>query len=69
MLAITACGYAGVWMDGMTRTEGTERKIAELLNVPTEKTVRTIIPFGVPENEVKQMSKKSFEERVIWDRY
>ena len=69
MLAITACGYAGVWMDGMTRTEGTERKIAELLNVPAGKSVRTIIPFGVPEKEAKQMSKKPFDERVTWDKF
>ena len=69
LLAIVACGYAGVWMDGMTRTDGTEEKIAELLNIPSEKAVRTIIPFGVPEKKIAQMNKKSLEESVVWDKY
>ena len=34
-----------------------------------DKTVRTIIPFGVPLNEVKQNSKKGFDERVVWDKF
>lgn len=69
MLAITALGYAGVWMDGMSRMDGKEKEIAKILNVPSEKTVRTIIPFGIPANEVKQNPKKPFEERVVWDKY
>lgn len=35
-----------------------DKEIAKILNVPSDKTVRTIIPFGVPLNEVKQNSKK-----------
>lgn len=69
MLAITAMGYAGVWMDGMSRMEGKDKEIAKILNVPGDKTVRTIIPFGVPLNEVKQNSKKGFDERVVWDKF
>lgn len=62
-------GYAGVWMDGMPRMEGKDKEIAKILNVPSDKIVRTIIPFGVPLNEVKQNSKKGFDERVVWDKF
>ena len=69
MLAIVAKGYAGVWMDGMSRMNEVDAKIAEILNVPEGKWVRSIIPFGVPEKEVAQKAKKSFDERVVWDRF
>ncbi len=69
MLAIVAMGYAGVWMDGMSRMNEVDAKIAKLLHVPDGKWVRSIIPFGVPTKEVPQKEKKSFEERVVWDRF
>ena len=69
MLAIVAMGYAGVWMDGMTRMKEADLEIARLLNVPEEKQVRSIIPFGVPTKEVPQKAKKPFEERVVWEHY
>lgn len=66
MLAIVDKGYAGVWMDGMTRMDAEKyEKLTELLNIPENMTLRTIIPFGVPEKEVKMKEKKAFEERVI----
>lgn len=64
MLAITALGYAGVWMDGMVRLDGAREKLTALLSVPEGKTIRTIIPFGKPAKEVKQKEKKSFDERA-----
>ena len=69
MLAITALGYAGVWMDGMSRMDDKDRQIAALLHVPEGKRVRTVIPFGVPVKEPVQREKKPFEERVCWDLY
>jgi len=69
VLVITATGYAGVWMDGMSRMEGKDKEIVKILNVPSDKNVRTIIPFGVPLNEVKQNNKKGFDERVVWDKF
>ena len=69
MLAITALGYAGVWMDGMSRMNDKDTQIATLLRVPEGKRVRTIIPFGVPQTEPQQRQKKSFEERVVWEQY
>ena len=69
LFAITAMGYAAVWMDGMSRMDENYKEIAKILNVPSDRTVRTIIPFGVPVNEVKQNSRKPFEERVVWNRF
>ncbi len=69
MLAIVAMGYAGVWMDGMTRMKEADREIAKLLNVPKDKKVRSIIPFGIPKKEVLQKEKKPFEERVFWEQH
>jgi nitroreductase len=69
MLAITALGYAGVWMDGMSRMDDKDAAIAKLLQVPAGKTVRTVIPFGVPTGPVRQKEKKPFEERVFWEHF
>lgn len=69
MLGIVAMGYAGVWMDGMSRMNEADKEIAELLRVPEGKWVRSIIPFGIPTREVAQKEKKRFEERVVWDHF
>lgn len=67
MLAITALGYAGVWMDGMTnKLNGNAEKLKAMLQLPEGKTVRTIIPVGVPAEEVKQREKKDLDERVVF---
>ncbi len=50
MLAITAMGYAGVWMDGMMKFEGNIDNVRKLLNINCEETPRTIIPFGKPKS-------------------
>ena len=64
MLAITAMGYAGVWMDGMMKFEGNIDKVRKLLNTSCEETPRTIIPFGKAKGTVIQKEKKAFSERV-----
>jgi nitroreductase len=71
LLAITGLGYASVWMDGWLRAKGSEDRevINRLLAVPEEKTVRVILPVGVPEEEVRERQKKPFEERAWFNRY
>jgi nitroreductase len=64
MLAITACGCAGVWMDGMVRSGDMSAKLAKLLHVSEGKTIRTIVPFGKPAKPVSQKEKKPLSERV-----
>jgi nitroreductase len=69
MLAITAKGYAGVWMDGDVKLNNVRERLGELLHVPEDRTVRAIIPFGVPEEEWQQKEKKAFEERVHFNQF
>ena len=64
MLAITASGYAGVWMDGMMKLEDNAEKVRQLLHIPEDERPRTIIPFGKPMEIVTQKPKKPFEDRV-----
>ena len=61
MLAITASGYAGVWMDGMMKFEGNAERVRQLLHIPEDERPRTIIPFGKPMEIVTQKAKKPFE--------
>lgn len=68
LLAITALRYAAVWMDGDTKTDDNFKRIGKLLNLPPEKTVRTIVPVGVPAGEVRQNSRRAFDERVSWNK-
>lgn len=66
LLAIAAMGYASVWMDGDTKLDGNFEKIKAILSLPENKTVRTILPVGIPAKEVTQNSRKAFEERVTF---
>lgn len=69
LLAATALGYASVWMDGMTKAEKANAAIREILNIPAGKTVRTILPLGVPAQEGAQKERKPFEERCTYNRF
>ena len=64
MLAITAAGYAGVWMDGAVKLDGLAGQLAALLDIPQNFCVRAIIPMGKPRGKVAQKDKKPFGERV-----
>ena len=64
LLAITALGYAGVWMDGMMRFEGNVDKMRQILSIPEDENIRTIVPFGKPVDPVTQKEKKPVEERA-----
>jgi nitroreductase len=48
LLAVTAMGYASVWIDGWLRGEGRAANIGDLLGVPREKLVRVLLPVGKP---------------------
>jgi nitroreductase len=69
LLAITALGYATVWIDGALRREQKAEKIKELLKVPDNKTVQIVLPVGVPETEKQQKEKKRFNERAWFNSY
>jgi len=68
LLAATALGYASCWFDGTTRLDGRDKKMATLLGVAENYSVRTLLPIGVPENHGLPASRKPFSERVRWVR-
>ena len=69
LLAVTALGYATVWIDGALRDEGRAEKINRLLGIPADKTVRIILPIGVPAHEGPRKPKKPFADRVAFNRH
>ncbi len=64
LLAITALGYATVWLDGVLRRDSIASQIARLLRVPLGRTVRVVLPVGVPSESGVQREKLPFEQRA-----
>lgn len=69
LLAITALGYASVWIDGWLRIEGHAEAIGKLLDVPDDKIVRIALPIGVPVEQKSQPPKKPLDERAWFNKY
>ena len=69
LLAITALGYASVWLDGVLRSENRAGRIRRLLGVPAGKTVRILLPVGVPAEPGQQKEKLPFHQRAWFNRY
>lgn len=66
LLAITALGYASVWVDGHLKHDGRAEAIAKLLGMEKPgRTVRAALPIGVPaEAGGVQNSRLPFEQRA-----
>lgn len=69
LLAITALGYASVWIDGWLRVADRNTAIGDLLGVPREKVVRILLPVGVPAEDYPSPPKKRFEQRAWFNRW
>lgn len=69
LLAITALGYATVWLDGVLRFEDKAARIGQLLGVPENLEVRILLPVGVPVEPGQQKEKQPFERRAWFQRY
>ena len=69
LLAITALGYATVWLDGVLRRDSIAARIAALLDVPEGKSVRVLLPVGVAAKPATQKEKLPFEKRAWFNRY
>lgn len=69
LLAITALGYASVWVDGWLRLENRAQKVAKILNIPDSCIVRIILPIGIPEKQMQQPEKLPFEKRACFNEY
>jgi nitroreductase len=69
LLAVTALGYATVWLDGVLRVDEKARKIADLLGVPDGKEVRVILPLGIPIEIGRQNERRPFSTRAWFNKY
>jgi nitroreductase len=70
LLAITALGYASVWTDGETSmNQDRQDKLKALLELPEGRTVRAILPVGVPKAPGQQAQRKPFDELVKFEHY
>jgi nitroreductase len=69
LLAITALGYASVWIDGWLRVDNHNETIGKLLGAPETKIVRILLPIGVPAKEVRGPEKMAFNERSFFNKY
>jgi len=67
LLAITALGYASVWIDGTLRRE--EARWKALLGIPEELRLMIALPIGMPAGEVAQADKRPLAEMVHYERY
>ncbi len=69
LLAITALGYATVWLDGVLHYNQIDEKIGELLHLPKgqDMLVSVILPIGVPEESKSPTERLPFEERAWYN--
>jgi nitroreductase len=66
LLASTALGYGSCWLEGYTLRR--EEEFKELLGIPKEKRLLTLIPIGVPVKWPTK-EKKPLEAVIHWERY
>ena len=69
LLAITALGYASVWIDGWLRTQGRAENVARLIHLPAGKKVQILLPVGRPMEQWEQKERRPFSTRVTYNRY
>jgi nitroreductase len=69
LLAVTALGYATVWLDGVLRVEDKAARIGRLLGVPEGKIVRILLPLGVAAEPGSQKERLPFHQRAWFNRY
>lgn len=69
LLAISALGYATVWLDGALRHENRAEKFAEIMKLPPEKKVQIVLPIGVPKEPVAGPEKLPFEKRAFFNQH
>jgi nitroreductase len=67
LLAITALGYASVWIEGtLLRDEATHKR---RLGVPENLRLMIILPIGKPSGPVAQAAKRPLEDMVYWEQW
>ena len=66
LIASTALGYGSCWLEGYTLP--LEEEFKQLLEIPEDKRLLTLVPIGVAV-EWPMVEKKSLEEVIHWETY
>jgi nitroreductase len=67
LLAITALGYASVWIEGtLLRAEADHKQV---LGVPEDMRLMVALPVGAAVEATAQKEKRPLEDIVHWDRF
>lgn len=69
LLAITALGYASVWIDGWLRVQNRAEIVAKILNIPQSKKIQILLPIGVAAEQWQQKERLNFEQRACYNTY
>lgn len=65
LLAITALGYASCWVEGyVTAYADVAGSMAQALGAPEDYAAVAYLPVGVPEDALRHVEKRGFEERA-----
>jgi len=67
LLAITALGYASVWIQGTLRA--LEERHKETLGLPQHMRLVVVLPVGKPAGPVKQPDKRPLNDIVHWESF
>jgi nitroreductase len=67
LLAITALGYASVWIEGTLLRA--EEQYKQVLGVPEEMRLMVLLPIGAADGPAEQAPKRPLAEAVHWERY
>lgn len=70
LLTMVDLGYQSCWYEGhVTDDDKIGKNIAKVLNVPDDYDLVCILPIGVPDEDIKIVDKKSFDERAWFNSY
>jgi nitroreductase len=62
--AITALGYASVWLDSLLRFESRAQRIGDVMGLPAYQRVRLLLPVGVAAAHSTRRQRKSIAVRA-----
>ncbi len=69
LLAITALGYASVWLDSPYFKEENQTKALSVLGAPEGYRLHVVLPVGLPDGEGTRRNKLPFTERVFYKKF
>ena len=66
VLAVTALGYATVWLDSPYFSKENQAAALKVLGAPEGYTLRVVLPIGLPDGAGSRRGRVPFEERVFY---